>query len=149
MPDATREESESRDSPSPTAPELESPESDRDLKQMNETLQTLRQALELKERGGLGEAEYQELKKRLLAQSGLRLPPVVARRTTIAVPEITEQAVRQASIGLYAGELHQLLCSRLRKISGKRKARQRMHEIARGEISRITSSIPARQAISP
>jgi hypothetical protein len=110
MPDtAPREESDSRDSPSPLAPDFRSPDLDHDLKQVNETLQTLGQALELKERGGLAEAEYQVLKKRLLAQSGLKLPSIVATTTTIAVPEITEQAVRQAAIGLYAGELHQLI----------------------------------------
>jgi hypothetical protein len=137
MPDnATGEESDPRDSPSPPALDLRLRDLDHDLKQVNETLQTLRQALELKERGGLGEAEYQELKKRLLAQSGLKLSPIVSSTTTtIAVPEITEQAVRQATIGLYAGELHQLIVQQIEE--NYRQAEGQTRECMRSLVAKL------------
>jgi len=106
------EESTSRDLPSQPAL-VSPPDSVHPLEQVNETLQTLREALELKERGGLAEAEYQELKTRLLTQSGIKLRSTVATPSTTALPEITEQTVRQTAIGLHAGELHQLIVEQI------------------------------------
>jgi hypothetical protein len=103
-------DSESQEIHSQPLPSSELPDLDRDIIHVNKVLQTLRQALELKELGGLTEADYQELKKLLLTQNGVKLTSISAKTTT---PAITEQTVRQTTIGLYAGEIHELIVQQI------------------------------------
>lgn len=89
--------------------------SNQDLKQINEALQTLQRALDLKDRGGMAEEDYQEIKKKLLTQSGIKLPPTVAKTSSAKTASIVTpvQAIKQAEISLYAGELHELIVKQI------------------------------------
>lgn len=84
-----------------------------DLRQFNDTIQVLRQALELKERGGLSEFEYGNIKINLLENSGIQAS--ASKSTTISktTSVMADQAIREATIGLYAGELHDLIVQQI------------------------------------